>query len=615
MWFRYVLLLFLIGCSQSFQCDDGRIVDDLSACEEMSVDKSSCEYDSDCVCGGMDTDTGECFVGNRDYYEANVDKSMECSEFCYGTSNSRVTRCLNDRCTVVEKEKFQDSSLVMSVSYVEDNCSVACSRNFTVYGDGSVYISSGLSETYSQIALSRVDQLASHFRNALDQDCSGDIFYHYSSGEASVSVEGCDHGLMGELKREFQGLEDADPISLEVKSSFLPSEPIVLNIRSSGQYMLGSDLEYFRYTGSGWEPLRTGRLEGCHVTSCLGGVTSQVCSEQVEVNCLQIEDGLRFTWDQKEWITKTIDCGGMVEIESKEEVGLGLYKAVLTYYDNSSCVEPSDVQAEFRIVKESEAKELCLEQGFEWDDCGSGCGPLRSGKRIPEDCPDICVPQCRCPANKPYWDDALGCISGTSLVLEMEDSYALGEVIPVKVTNTGENVISLSGSSTCSKFFRAYDEQGDQIQMYDPEDCELSLIFEHIPANQTKIIGLWDQRDHKDCDDGRCSDVQVPAGNYTVRINDIEASFEILPQRIDRKREYAEGRVIAGFDEDVSNSTAYEIIRELGYTVEEEPYSWQKNSYWLLLEVPVGEEEQAIAVLTQQGEIEYAELDYVVMVS
>ncbi|MBU2561689.1 MAG: eight-cysteine-cluster domain-containing protein [Nanoarchaeota archaeon] len=67
--------------------------------ELESID--SCSVDADCVCGGVDTQSGMCFLGNRGYYDKYVDKSKSCPDFCSGIAGNLVTRCIDRRCIQV----------------------------------------------------------------------------------------------------------------------------------------------------------------------------------------------------------------------------------------------------------------------------------------------------------------------------------------------------------------------------------------------------------------------------------------------------------------------------------------------------------------------------------
>jgi eight-cysteine-cluster-containing protein len=81
----------------------------LSGCEELpevpadlpvDIDKAYCEEDTDCVCGGRDID-GSCFLGNRLYYDAYVDKSEYCPDFCTGISGNIILKCVDNSCIQV----------------------------------------------------------------------------------------------------------------------------------------------------------------------------------------------------------------------------------------------------------------------------------------------------------------------------------------------------------------------------------------------------------------------------------------------------------------------------------------------------------------------------------
>ena len=56
--------------------------------------------------------------------------------------------------------------------------------------------------------------------------------------------------------------------------------------------------------------------------------------------------------------------------------------------------------------------ETCKGTGGVWTDCGSGCGPITCEQPTkPKFCPAVCLPQCVCPKEKPYWDIIQGCIA------------------------------------------------------------------------------------------------------------------------------------------------------------------------------------------------------------
>ncbi|MFC1768481.1 PKD domain-containing protein [Nanoarchaeota archaeon] len=52
----------------------------------------------------------------------------------------------------------------------------------------------------------------------------------------------------------------------------------------------------------------------------------------------------------------------------------------------------------------------CSVSGGTWTDCGPGCGPIKLGENLLEErlCVQICLPQCKCPQEAPYWYE--GCL-------------------------------------------------------------------------------------------------------------------------------------------------------------------------------------------------------------
>lgn len=77
------------------QCANGRCV------LNTLPDKKYCDSDDDCICGGIDTITNDCFVGNKLYYYAYVDSVKWCPDFCTGIDGGRVTRCIANKCQTV----------------------------------------------------------------------------------------------------------------------------------------------------------------------------------------------------------------------------------------------------------------------------------------------------------------------------------------------------------------------------------------------------------------------------------------------------------------------------------------------------------------------------------
>ena len=58
----------------------------------------------------------------------------------------------------------------------------------------------------------------------------------------------------------------------------------------------------------------------------------------------------------------------------------------------------------------------CEQTGGEWDNCGSGCGPLTCAEPFQDPnlmCPGVCVEMCDCPAEAPLWAEMTGCLAET----------------------------------------------------------------------------------------------------------------------------------------------------------------------------------------------------------
>ena len=88
------LLFVLVGCNR-----------------QISKNPEICSADSDCVCNGIDKASGNCFVGNKEYYESGaVDKSQHCPDFCTGIAGHIVTKCVEGKCMNVNKNTFPECS-------------------------------------------------------------------------------------------------------------------------------------------------------------------------------------------------------------------------------------------------------------------------------------------------------------------------------------------------------------------------------------------------------------------------------------------------------------------------------------------------------------------------
>ena len=89
-----VSYLFLFGCA-------GTTVENLNTTSTTDIGTAidSCTIDSDCICGGVDKNTGKCFLGNKLYYDKYVDKKKNCPDFCSGIAGNLVVKCIANKCT------------------------------------------------------------------------------------------------------------------------------------------------------------------------------------------------------------------------------------------------------------------------------------------------------------------------------------------------------------------------------------------------------------------------------------------------------------------------------------------------------------------------------------
>ncbi|MBW2969812.1 hypothetical protein KY309_01770 [Candidatus Woesearchaeota archaeon] len=71
---------------------------------DMLETGSFCNVDADCTCGGIDTKSGDCFVGNKLYASRYVDFSTACPDFCGGIAGNLETKCVDHVCRNVVRQ-------------------------------------------------------------------------------------------------------------------------------------------------------------------------------------------------------------------------------------------------------------------------------------------------------------------------------------------------------------------------------------------------------------------------------------------------------------------------------------------------------------------------------
>lgn len=84
-------------CEGPIDCGAGSCVCVNGQCAVKSP--KYCKKDSDCGCG-VDRNTGECAYGNNRY----IDSARQCADFCSGIAGNLEIRCVDSRCTQVEKD-------------------------------------------------------------------------------------------------------------------------------------------------------------------------------------------------------------------------------------------------------------------------------------------------------------------------------------------------------------------------------------------------------------------------------------------------------------------------------------------------------------------------------
>jgi len=106
-----------VACTEDAKiCPDGSAVGripprcEFAQCPENG--KDFCETADDCVCGGIDAQTENCFVGNKKYYDLFVNKEQDCPDFCTGIDGRLQTKCVEHKCALVRGEPPEVGPLI-----------------------------------------------------------------------------------------------------------------------------------------------------------------------------------------------------------------------------------------------------------------------------------------------------------------------------------------------------------------------------------------------------------------------------------------------------------------------------------------------------------------------
>lgn len=93
-----IILFLLIASLVVSGCGSANLPKSASSAKDANISMDSCADDSDCACGGVDRNTGRCFLGNIEYQKRYVDMSRQCPDFCSGIAGNLVTRCVDSKC-------------------------------------------------------------------------------------------------------------------------------------------------------------------------------------------------------------------------------------------------------------------------------------------------------------------------------------------------------------------------------------------------------------------------------------------------------------------------------------------------------------------------------------
>jgi len=91
----FLFLVLLVSCSVPVQQN------------QTATSPSSCSTDADCVCGGIDIKSGDCFTGNKEYSRKYVDNTKQCPDFCGGIAGNLETKCVGKICRNVARKPEQ----------------------------------------------------------------------------------------------------------------------------------------------------------------------------------------------------------------------------------------------------------------------------------------------------------------------------------------------------------------------------------------------------------------------------------------------------------------------------------------------------------------------------
>ena len=120
----------------------------------------------------------------------------------------------------------------------------------------------------------------------------------------------------------------------------------------------------------------------------------------------------------------------------------------------------------------------------------------------------------------------------TLQVLLDKDSYLPQEPITIRARNTGARPIVVVEGSTCGPAFSVF--QGDNyLKLTSERECPPGIGRVLLRANETKIVGTWDQKFYDNCKLKNCDGEYVTPGDYILVINNIQKRISLYdPNKI-----------------------------------------------------------------------------------
>ena len=158
--------------------------------DNMLENPSFCNVDADCTCGGIDTNTNDCFIGNKLYGSKYVDFSQNCPDFCSGIDGRLETRCVDNSCQGVRREIVPESP---DEKMFDEEPSLASSRHWLCedgsWAENPVQCFENKCLTQSDCQLIGVKGICGPYKIAAPKTMhKPPVFYEFRCGQQPCSV-------------------------------------------------------------------------------------------------------------------------------------------------------------------------------------------------------------------------------------------------------------------------------------------------------------------------------------------------------------------------------------------------------------------------------------------